>query len=455
MTCRIKNHHELIDHGNVEARKAALKVIEDALDAVDSYEAVRAIVRVENDRTLIVDDLRYDLSNIDNIFVVGSGKATFPIAQALDEILGERIREGIVVVKAGEKRRLKHIVVMEAGHPVPNEAGLKGAKEIMLIAQKASERDIVFCLITGGASALLPLPIDGVSLRDKQKVTNLLLKCGAKIDEINTVRNHLSAIKGGKLARKIHPAEVINLIVIDEVAGKPWGPTVPDSTTFADAVSILRRYKLDTKVPESVKKHLSKADPKDETPKEKDFCCEGIKSHNITLADSASICEAAKKSAEKQGFNSMILSSIMEGESREVGIALSAVAREIERKDRPLRAPAVVVVGGETTVTIVGEPGEGGRNQEFALASSIKIDGSDRIAVASIGTDGTDGPTDIAGAIVDGYTVKRATEKGIDIYKNLASHNSSYVFRRLRDTMFTESTGTNVMDLRLLVILKT
>jgi glycerate 2-kinase len=454
MHYRITNRDELLSHGNIKARKVALKVIEDALNAVDSYKATRKIVQLENDRILIVDSSKYDLRNFDDIFVVGAGKATFPIAQALDEILGHRIREGLIIVKAGEKRKLKHIKTIEAGHPVPDEAGLKGAGEIMHIAGRAGEKDLVLCLITGGASALLPLPADGISLRDKQAVTNLLLKSGAKINEINTIRNHLSAIKGGRLAKQIHPAEIINLMVIDEVAGLPWGPTIPDSTTFADAISILRRYDLDTKVPMPVMRYLTRADPKGETLKLEDFRRKGIKAHNIILADSGKICEAAKKSAEKLGLNSMILSSVMEGESREVGIALSGVAREVESQDRPLSAPAVVVVGGETTVTIVGKPGEGGRNQEFALATSIKINGSDRIAVASIGTDGTDGPTDIAGAIVDGYTVKRATEKGIDVHENLIRHNSSFVFRQLRDAMLTGSTGTNVMDLRLLVIMK-
>jgi glycerate-2-kinase len=454
MSYRITNHDELLSHGNIKARKIALKVIEDAFIAVDSYEATRKIIQLENDRTLIVDSSNYDLRNIDDIFVVGAGKATFPIAQALDEILGHRIEEGLIVVKAGEKRKLRYIKTIQAGHPVPDEAGLKGAREIMRIAEKAGEKDLVFCLITGGASALLPLPADGISLKDKQAVTNLLLKSGAKIDEINTIRNHLSAIKGGRLAKQIHPAEIINLMVIDEVAGLPWGPTIPDPTSFSDATSILRRYNLDTKAPKSVIRYLTRAEPRGETLKQEDFHREGIKAHNIILADSGKICEAAKMSAEKLGLNSMILSSVMEGESKEVGTALSGVAREIESKDRPLSAPAVVVVGGETTVTIVGKPGEGGRNQEFALATSLKISGSDRIAIASIGTDGTDGPTDIAGAIVDGHTVKRATEKGIDVYENLTRHNSSFVFRQLGDAILTESTGTNVMDLRLLIITK-
>ncbi len=452
MQQRILNREELLSHGNVKAREVAVNVIEAALQKVDSYEAVKRMVSVQTAKSLAVGNLTFDLTKIRDIFVIGSGKATFPMARALDEILGKRIKKGLIVVKRGEKRKLRHIEVKEAGHPVPDEAGSEGARQILEIAETAGELDLVFCLITGGASALLPMPADEISLRDKQMVTEYLLKCGANIQEINTVRNHLSMIKGGKLALQIHPAEIVNLIVIDEIAGLPWGPTVPDPTTFADAMSILKKYNLDGKVPESVRRYLVKADPREETPTPDDFARIGVKTHNVILADGGALCEAAKDSAEKLGLRSMILSSVMEGESREVGIALTGVAREIEKDNQPLEKPCVVVVGGETTVTMSDSHGEGGRNQEFALAASLKIDGSKSIAIASIGTDGTDGPTDIAGAIVDGYTVQRSLKEGLDIYGNLMCHNSSYVFRRLGDAIFTGSTGTNVMDLRLLVV---
>ena len=449
---RVLNAERLLQHGNKIGRKIALEIVESSLVAVDSYATTKKLVRIENDRKLIVDDLSYDLSRIRNVFIVGAGKATFPIAQALDEILANRIKKGIIIVKTGQKHHLKHVEVREAGHPIPDEAGLKGANEIMSVAREANEGDLVFCLISGGASALMPLPTEGISLEDKRAVTDLLLKCGAKIEEIHSVRRHLSDIKGGKLAKCIYPAEIINLIVVDEVAGLAWGPTVPDTTTFADAVSVLNRYDLLEKVPTSVKRHLLKADPAQETPKEEDFRRLGLRTHDITLANSGMLCEAAKKRAEELGFNCLILSSIMEGESREVGVALSAVAREIERYSRPLKPPCVVVIGGETTVTLVGEIGEGGRNQEFALASSLKIAGSKRIVILSIGTDGTDGPSEIAGAIVDGYTLERARKIGMDLYANLKRHNSSYVFRKLNDAIFTGATGTNVMDLRLLIV---
>lgn len=447
----IKNKEELLSHGNIEGRRIALNIIEYALKAIDTYEAVRRAVLIDNEG-LIVGHLKYDLSEIRNIYVVGAGKGTMRIAEALEDILGTRIKRGIIIEKGVQGRRLKTIKVMNGGHPIPDEVGMEGAKEVVELAKGAQEDDLVFVCITGGCSALMPLPVEGISLEDKKRVTDLLLRCGASIEEINAVRKHISAIKGGRLARYIYPAEVINLIVIDEVAGLPWGPTVPDTTTFEDATRALKNYHLWERIPDSVRKHLQRGltDPSLETPKPKDF--EGLKVHNVILADNRIACEAAKKKAEELGFNSMILSTVLEGESREAGVVLACIAKEIERRNRPLKPPCVLISGGETTVTIVEEAGEGGRNQELALASSLKIDGSKNVVIASVGTDGTDGPTDIAGGIVDGYTLRRTRDKGIDIFENLMKHNSSYVFRQLKDAIFTGPTGTNVMDLTLVVV---
>lgn len=447
----IKNKEELLSHGNKEGRKVALDVVEYAIKAVDAYEATKNTVRVKNDM-LIVGDLNYDLSRVGDIYVIGGGKATFSIAMALEEILGGRIKRGVINVKKGEKRRLKRIKVIEAGHPIPDEAGLEGTKEIIEIAKKAKEGDLVFCAITGGASALMPLPARNISLEDKKKVTELLLKCGATIDEINAVRKHISAIKGGRLAKYIHPAEIINLVIIDEVAGRPWGPTVPDTTTFKDAINVLKKYDLWEKIPNTIREHLKRGmvEPKLETPKPNDF--KGLKVRNVVLADNEIMCEAAKKRAEKLGFKSLILSTKLEGESREVGIVLASIAKEIERKGRPIKPPCVLILGGETTVTITGQSGKGGPSQELVLGASLKIAGSKRIVVTSIDTDGTDGPTEIAGGIVDGSTLKRAEKIGVDIFENLMKHNSSEVLMKLQDAIVTGSTGTNVMDLNVVVI---
>jgi len=447
----IKNTNQLLSHGNVEQRKISLDIMGYALNAIDSYKAVKRLVRVDRD-ILTIDSLTYDLSKIGDIYVVGAGKGSSSIAEALEDVLGHNIAKGLVIEKRGQGRQLKRIDVVEAGHPVPDEKAVEGTEKIIEIANGATKGDIVFACITGGCSSLMTLPPDGISLEDVKKVTNLLLTCGAEIQQVNAVRKHMSRVMGGRLAMLIHPAELINLIVVDEVAGLPWGPTVPDTTTFDQAVSVLKKYDLMEKVPNTVKEHLEKMAPEDETPKISDFKREGVKKHDFILASSDALCEASRKKAEELGYEAMILSTALEGESREAGIVLSGVAKEIETKSRPLRPPCVLIVGGETTVTIVGTPGEGGRNQEFALAASLNIEGSQRIVIASIGTDGTDGPTEIAGGIVDGYTVKRAKEKGIDPFENLRRHNSSYVFRHLDDAIFTGSTGTNVMDLRLLVV---
>ena len=448
----IKNKDELLSHGNVKGRRIALDILEYALEAVDSYKAVKKMVHIE-EGNLIVGHLKFNLSKVGDIYVVGAGKATMPIGRALEDVLGGKIRDGLVIVKRGQKRKLKRIRVIEAGHPIPDEAGMEGAKEMIKIAKSAREGDLVLSAITGGSSALAPLPVEGISLEDKKKVTELLLKSGAVIQEINAVRKHISAIKGGKLAKHIHPAEIINLTVSD-VIGDPLDYitdlTVPDTSTFEDAVFALKKYGLWKKVSDSVRAHLKKglADPSLETPK--DFA--GMKVHTFILSNNEAVCEVAKNRAEELGFNSLILSTMIEGESREAGIVLAGIAKEIEKNGRPLKPPSVLISGGETTVTIQGECGEGGRNQEFVLGFSLKIDGSKNIVVASVGTDGTDGPTDIAGGIADGYTLKRAKEKGIDVSKNLRGHNSSYVFRQLEDYIFTGPTGTNVMDLGVVVI---
>lgn len=447
----IKNREELLSHGYRKGREVALDIIENAIKAVDAYDAVKKKVHIENCR-LVIEDLNYTLSNVGNIYVIGGGKATFSIARALDEIFGQRIKSGIINVKRGEKHRLKYVKVIEASHPIPDEMGFEGANEIIDIAKEAKESDLVFCAITGGASALIPLPAENVSLEDKKKVTELLLKCGAAIDEINTVRKHISAIKGGRLAKYIHPAEIINLLVIDEIAGLPWGPTVPDTSTFKDAVEVLRKYRLWEKVPDSVREHLERglADPSLETPKPEDF--KGLKVHNIVLADNEIMCEAAKKRAEELGFKSLILSTRLEGESREAGIVLASIAEEIEEKGRPINPPCILILGGEPTVTITGQFGKGGPCQELVLGGSLKIAGSKKIVIAAVDTDGTDGPTGIAGGIVDGYTLKRAKEKGIDVFGNLMGHNASEVLVKLQDAIVTGSTGTNVMNLDIVVI---
>jgi glycerate 2-kinase len=446
----IKNKGQLLSHGNVEGRRIVLDIIERSLQAIDTYTSTKKLISLDGE-LLKVGHLSIDLTQRGRIYVLGAGKASFPIARALEDILGPRIKGGIILEKRNEK--LTYIDVIRGGHPIPDENSLSGAKEILRIAAQAQEEDIVFCPITGGSSALMTLPARGISLEDVQTVTNLLLRCGAAIEEINAVRKHLSAIKGGRLALAIHPAEIINVTVSDVIGDFDavdviTCPTVPDTTSFADASHVLEKYNLWDEVPSSVRTHLTAARPADETPK--DF--EGMQVTTFMLSRNEDICRAAQKRAEELGFNAVILSSLVEGESKDVGITLAGIAKEIEKNGSPFTPPVVLISGGETTVTIHGEFGEGGPNQEFVLGIAQKIGGSN-IAAAAVGTDGTDGPTDIAGGIVDGYTLKRAKKEGITIFESLRAHNSSSLLRTLGDAIYTGATGTNVMDLRLIAIL--
>jgi len=444
----IKNRRELLSHGSRDGRKVVLDVLESAIGAVSGHELVRHSVVIAGN-SLRVGSLTFDLSKTGDLYVIGAGKGSLSIAKGLEEILGSRIKTGLVIEKRGQGRKLKSIEVVEADHPIPDDDGVRATKKILDIADNAKTNDLVFVCVTGGCSALMTIPADGLSLDDVRELTQQVLMCGASLRDINTVRKHISKVMGGRLAMRIHPAQTIGLIIVDEVEGRPWGPTVPDTTTFRDALHVLKKYNLLNVVPVSVRKHLEKAEPEQETPKLLDFQRQKVKVHNWVLANSETLCEAAQERAKELGCNAMILSTALEGESREAGTMLACIAREVEEHMRPLHPPCVLIVGGETTVTIRGQHGEGGRNQEFALAASLKIEGSRKTVIASVGTDGTDGPTDAAGAIADGYTAERAREMKTDVYENLAKHNSYHVFRQLEDAVFTRPTGTNVMDLRL------
>ncbi len=447
----INNEDELLSHGDKKGRKASLKVIKEAINSVDSYSATKRQISIKSNE-LIIGEFNYDLSSINNIFVVGAGKATYSIARAIDEKLGKRIEKGHIIGK-DEGRKLDHITVTSGGHPVPNENGFEGTKRIKEICEEAGENDLVICGITGGASALMPSPVREIHLKDLKRINKMLLNSGAPIEDINTVRKHISEIKGGKLSETIHPAEIINIIVIDEIAGEPWGPTIPDTTTFKEAIEALKKHNLWKDTAKPIKNYLKKGvkNRELETPKERDL--QNLKSHNVILADIKTACKSAKEEAEELGFNSMILTTKLEGESRESGIFLTSIAKEVSNNGNPIKPPSIIILGGETTVTInKNDPGEGGPSQEFVLGSSLKIPNNKKITIASIDTDGTDGPTDIAGAIADNQTQKRAKSMNLDIYENLKNHNSSKVLKNLQDTIETNSTGTNVMNLYLAVI---
>jgi len=353
-----------------------------------------------------------------------------------------------------DKHKLSRINLHESSHPIPDETSVTGAKKILELAKKAENGDLVISLISGGGSSLMALPKEGISLEDKRKVTDLLLKSGATINEINAIRKHISSFKGGQLAKAVYPATLIGLLLSD-VLGDPLdviasGPTVPDSSTFNDAVAILKRYDLWDRIPDSVRQVLLDGvkGKIDETPKEGDEIFKRVR--NIVIGNNRLACTAAIRRISKHGLNTLFLTSYMEGEARHIGTFFGAIGRELMMTDKPISSPAGIVAGGETTVTVTGN-GVGGRNQEIALSAALKIVGTDGLAIASASTDGIDGPTDAAGAIVDGKTILRAKNRGLDPLEALRNNDSYTFFSGLEDLILTGPTGTNVNDVTILV----
>jgi hydroxypyruvate reductase len=421
-------------------RADARAIFRAALKAADPSHAVAQALRA-----------RKDLERYERIFVVGAGKAAGTMARAAERVLGRRVFAGSVNVKDGDPVRTRRIEIRACGHPSPDERGVGGAQRIVELCREAGERDLVLFLLSGGASALTPLPAPPVTLGDKQATTKLLLACGASIDELNAVRKHLSLFKGGQLARVASPARVLSLILSDVVGDKldviGSGPTAPDSSTFETALGVLDRYGLRVKVPKRVRERLEAGAMGDiaETPKPGDGAFERVE--NVIVGSNRGSLDAAERKAKELGYRTMILASTIEGETRDVARMHAAIAREMVTTGRPLRAPACVISGGETTVTLKGN-GKGGRNQEFALAAAIDLAGLDNALVFSAGTDGTDGPTDAAGAIADGGTITRAKR---DATAALLENDSYEFFREIGDLVVTGPTGTNVMDLHLVM----
>ncbi len=438
----------------VKLRKDALKILDASLKAAGPAEAVRRHVRLHKD-VLTAAGTKYRLASFEKIYVIGAGKATAAMALAVERLLGKRITAGFINVKYGHTAPLKRIELNECGHPVPDEAGVRGAQRIAGIARQAGERDLVICLISGGGSALSPAPASGITLAEKQQTTKLLLACGATIHEINAVRKHLSELKGGQLARLCWPAQVLTLMLSDvigdnlDVIGS--GPTAPDESTFESALNILNNYGIVEELPPAVLRRLQEgaAGRIPETPKS--GAPELERTRNCVIGSNSLAVDAAREKARELGYRALVLSTTIEGEARDVAGVHAAIAREIHASGQPLRPPACIVSGGETTVTIKGR-GKGGRNQEFALAAAREIAGLPRTVILSAGTDGTDGPTDAAGAFCDGDTVARAREKGLDPAAFLRDNDSYRFFDSLDGLIRTGPTNTNVMDVRLVIV---
>lgn len=472
----IRNRAQLLDHGNAEGRQAVLDILEAGLAAADPYNNVRSILRLENNHLLVGNDqikaqylpglpphsiprplpngpVDIDLDEINHIYVVGGGKAAQRMAHAIEDVLGDRITQGHINARKGDSVYLKRIEVTLAGHPLPDEDSVAGARRIIEIERKARKGDLVLLSESGGGSALMTLPAPGLTLDDLREVNRLLyFGCGASMPTTNAVRNQLTILRA-RHARNVGDATLIQISTPE---------TPPDLRVHLDetpngvdpyqrATDILIKYGCWEKVPAAVRAFLIKRDPAygPVTPQEVD----GKPQYYFRVMGPEYMLDAAERRATEMGLHATVLaSSVNDVEARAAGEIMAQVAQEIAVYDRPLSAPCVFLLGGELTVAVREHNGLGGRNQEFVLATTAGIAGNPRIVIASADSDGADGPTDVAGAIVDGYTLRRATQAGIDLERELRRHNTHPVLRDLGDTIDTGVRKTNVRDLRVIYV---
>jgi hydroxypyruvate reductase len=428
-----------------------------ALEAVDPEAAVRKFLKRDGSM-LRIDGRRYDLARIGKLWVLGAGKASAPMGRAVEKILGRYLAGGFLVTKYGHSLGLNKLEIAEAGHPLPDRNSVAAAAKIADLAKnQVGPDDLVLCLFSGGASSLMVRPAPGFTLEDKLACTRLMLNAGADIREMNAVRKHLSGIKGGRMAEMVAPAAAVSLILSDVVGDDPGtiasGPMTPDATTFADGLEIFEKLGISDRVPRAVMRRFREgaAGRIPETPKADDPVFRRCES--FIVANNAQACAAACRAARRLGYHAMVLTSRLEGDTKEAARLHMSVASEIVFHRRPLRRPACIISGGETTVRVTGK-GSGGRNQEFALHCVRHLAGLPApVLAASLGTDGTDGPTDAAGAVADSTTLLRSMKFGARFLEASAENNDSHsFFKRLGDLIVTGPTRTNVMDLHIVLI---
>ncbi len=440
-----------------KAKKKVENIFSEALKSVDPYIIV----------TDQAEKIHSGLSENDfrDLFVIGFGKASWQMAGAIEEIFGTAISEGIVITKYGHAKKersagnsqesgdLKKIKVFEAGHPVPDENGTMATREIIRLLEKTDERSLLLCLLSGGGSALFVSPCEGITLGDKQMITDQLLRAGADITELNSVRKHLSAVKGGRLAEIAYPATIISMIISDVIGDKldviASGPTAPDHSTFDDADNVLNKFNLREKAPKSVLDIIERGKKGliPDTPKADNSVFKNVT--NLIIGNNQKALDAAEREAVSLGFETEIISSSLTGEARETGKWLAKKAMETKKSSG--HHPRCLISGGETTVTVKGK-GKGGRNTELALSFAMEIEGVEGVTLLSAGTDGTDGPTDAAGAIVDGETIPIARRLGLNPEEYLKNNDSYNFFKQTGSLLITGPTGTNVMDIQIVLL---
>lgn len=435
-------------------RNHAEKILQHALEAVNPRTLLRAQVRLNGSRLCLADEI-LEMKAIGRILVVGAGKGVAPMASELEAILTNHLAGGVVIVKKGHALPLKRIEAIEAGHPIPDSESRNGTVRLLSFLKPLRSNDLVIFLLTGGGSALLEMPADGISWVDLQDVNHELMACGASISEVNTIRKHLSQVKGGQMLRFLAPARVITLAVSDVIGDAPneiaSGPTVPDPTTYFDAWRVVEKYHLQIRLPGSIIEHLQRGMegqiPETLKPGDESTASSAFK----VIGNNRLMLRAAQESAVEFGYRSWILTDRMSGEAAAMGRRLAALMKNLQNLWRTTQENRCLIIGGETTVTLRCE-GKGGRNQELALAAAVELSGTPDCLLMSIGSDGSDGPTDAAGAVVDGDTLRRAKEKGLDAADSLLKNDSYSFFKNLGDLIMTGPTMTNVMDLVLLFI---
>ncbi len=433
-------------------RETITRVLAAALQAVDPADAVATNLQRTTSH-IVIGEKSYPLAKINDIYLIAFGKASLPMSRAAAEILGDRLRNGIVIIKAS--RTVSSIneyplTILSASHPIPDEGGIAGAQHIIKLLHATTPQDLILFLISGGGSALLTSPADGIALDDLTILNRELLACGATIQEINTLRKHLSNVKGGQLAQQAYPAQYAALILSD-VIGDPLdsiasGPTVPDPSTYADALAVIARYALDGKLPAAILHYLQKGSTGEipETPKPGNPVF--ARSHNLIIGNNQSAARAALAQAQAEGLNALLLTTRLQGEAHQIGPFLAAIAQQIHTTGDPVARPACLVAGGETTVTLRGH-GLGGRNQEMALSAVSQLAGLSNTFLIALASDGEDGPTDAAGAVISGETLFRATQFGLAPETFLARNDAYHFFELLGDLIKTGPTYTNVNDL--------
>lgn len=435
-------------------RRNILKVIWQSLLSVHPENTIKKHLKLLYN-SLIIDKNKVNLDIYENIYIIGAGKASAHMAKAVENIFMKRITKGLICVKYGHSVRLHNILVVEAGHPVPDNNSYLAAKRTLELIKECDQKDLIICLMSGGASAIWALPYAKIPFEDKKSCYEILLKSGADIHEFNTVRKHISRIKGGLLAQTAYPARLITLAISDVIGNKftsiGSGPSVGDPTTFQDTMDVFKKYNLTQKIPKSVLKHVLagvKGDIK-ETPKPNDRIFNGNIESIVT--SNKEFLDITKQTGEYLGYSVKIVSTELTGEARDVGKQIVEKARQFKSAKKPGSKPMMLLFGGETTVTLKGN-GKGGRNQELALSAALEMVNLEGVLIASFGTDGNDGSTDAAGAFADNKTVLKGKKRQLDAKDFLDCNNSYEYFSKIEDLIISGPTGTNIMDVQIVII---